>query len=147
MFQAYGLIYQLLAQGVHVYWIIDPNKTWHAAPLRHGRRPLCTWDCAVEGSGVKCPYPTASPDFTATTNVIWDDAGVAARDSTLGTHGYRGGPFAIDAADHDAALAIIDAWNDQSKWAANPWAMRTVFHVVERPRGDRGVHRQRQRAR
>ena len=32
MFQAYGLIYQLLRQGIHVYWIIDPGKTWHAAP-------------------------------------------------------------------------------------------------------------------
>ncbi len=31
MFQAYGLVYQLLAHGVHVYWIIDPNKTWRPA--------------------------------------------------------------------------------------------------------------------
>ena len=52
------------------------------------------------------------------------------------------GRSSIDAADHDAALAIIDVWNDQAKWAANPWAMRTVFHVVDRARGDRGVHRQ-----
>src|SRR6185369_7575154 len=28
------------------------------------------------------------------------------------------------------ALNIIDVWNTQSKWAANPWAMRTVFNVV-----------------
>jgi hypothetical protein len=84
----------------------------------------------VEGSGTKCGYPTASPDFFATTKVIWDDIGRAARDSTLGRHGYRGGPFAIEAADHDQALAIIDVWNTQSMWAANPWAMRTVFHVV-----------------
>lgn len=27
MFQSYGLIYQLLRQGVHVHWIIDPSKT------------------------------------------------------------------------------------------------------------------------
>jgi hypothetical protein len=129
MFQAYGLVYQLLKQGVHVHWIIDPNKTWHAAACDTAGN-LCAWDCAIEGSGVKCPYPTASPDVTATTKVIWDDAGVAARDAVLGTHGYRGGPFAIDAADHDAALAIIDVWNDQSKWAANPWAKRSVFHVT-----------------
>ena len=129
MFQAYGLIYQLLAHNITVYWMIDPNKTWHAAACNDATSP-CAWDCGVEGSGVKCAYPTASPDFMATTNVIWDDKGTAARGSTLGTHGYRGGPFAIDAADHDAALAIIDAWNDQTKWAANPWAARTVFHVV-----------------
>lgn len=129
MFQAYGLIYQLLKHGVHVHWVIDPNKTWHAAACDTAGN-LCTWDCGIEGSGVKCSYPTASPDLTATTKVIWDDAGVAARDSALGTHGYRGGPFAIDAAEHDAALAVIDVWNDQTKWAANPWAMRTVFHVT-----------------
>ncbi len=129
MFQAYGLLYQLLRQGVHVHWVIEPNKTWHAAPCDTAG-DLCAWDCGVEGSGVKCPYPTASPDTTATTKIIWDDAGAAARDSVLGAHAYRGGPFVIDAADHDKALAIIDAWNDQSKWAANPWAMRTVFHVT-----------------
>ena len=129
MFQSYGLIYQLLRQGVRVHWIIDPTKTWHAAAC-NTPGDLCGWDCGVEGSGVKCTYPTASPDLTATTNVIWDDAGVAARGSTLGTHRYRGGPFAIDAVDHDKALLIIDAWNDPSKWAANPWAMRSVFHVT-----------------
>ena len=129
MFQSYGLVYQLLKHGIHVHWIIDPNKTWHAAPC-NAASDLCSWDCAVEGLGMKCPYPTASPDMTAATKVVWDDAGVAARDSVVGTHRYRGGPFAIDAAQRDDALAVIDVWNDQSKWAANPWAMRSVFHVV-----------------
>ncbi len=49
---------------------------------------------------------------------------------TIANHGYRGGPFVIDAADADAAKPIIDAWNDQSQWTANPWAERTVFQVV-----------------
>lgn len=129
MFQAYGLIYQLLHQGVHVYWIIDAGKTWHAAPCNTPGN-TCTWDCAIEGSGAKCPYPTASPDLFATTKVIWDDTGAAQRGAALGRHGYRGGPFLIDAADHDHALAIIDAWNDPTKWSANKWAMRTVFHVA-----------------
>jgi hypothetical protein len=130
MFQAYGLVYQLLAHGIHVHWVIDPNKMFHPAACDTAA-DQCAWDCAIAGSGVKCPYPTSSPDFVATTNVIWDDKGVVARGAPLGgAHGYRGGPFVIDAADHDAALAIVDAWNDQTKWAANPWAMRTVFHVV-----------------
>ncbi len=129
MFQAYGLIYQLLRQNVNVLWVIDPAKTWHAAAC-NTPGDTCTWDCAVEGSGVKCAYPTASPDFVATTKVIWDDTAAASRGSTLGKHGYRGGPFVIAAADHDKALAIIDVWNDRSKWAANPWAMRSVFHVT-----------------
>ena len=129
MFQAYGLLYQLLRQGVDVLWLIDPGKTWHAAPCNTAGA-TCAWDCGIEGSGEKCPYPTASPDFYAATKVIWDDTGNIARDATLGRHGYRGGPFVIAATDHEKALAIIDIWNDRSKWAANPWAMRSVFHVV-----------------
>ena len=82
MFQAYGLVYQLLRGGVHVYWIIDPTKTYHAAAC-NTPGDLCTWDCGIEGSGTKCEYPTASPDVTATTRVIWDDTGKAARGSTL----------------------------------------------------------------
>lgn len=127
--QAYGLLYALLQQGVRVHWIIDPAKTYHAAACNTPGN-LCAWDCDVEGSGVKCPYPTSSPDVAVTSKVVWDDAGVAAPGSAIGTHRYRGGPFVIDAADHDRALAIIAAWNDQALWVANPWAARTVFEVV-----------------
>jgi hypothetical protein len=129
MFQAYGLIYQLLRQGVHVEWVIDPDKTYHAAAC-DTPGDLCAWDCAIEGSGVKCAYPTSSPDVTAATKVLWDDRGVAASGDALGTHRYRGGPFVVDAADHDKAIAIAGAWNDPTRWAANPWAMRSVFQVV-----------------
>ena len=31
----------------------------------------------------------------------------------------------IDAADRDAALAIINVWNDPDLWAANLWADRS----------------------
>ncbi|MBA3453306.1 MAG: hypothetical protein H0T42_09470 [Deltaproteobacteria bacterium] len=126
--QAYGLLNQLLRQGVRVYWIIDPSKTYHAAPC-NTVGDLCAWDCGVEGSGVKCPYPTASPDVTATTTVVWSDSGTAAG-TVIGTHRYRGGPFAIDAADRARALPIIAAWNNQTLWATNPWATRTTFRVV-----------------
>jgi hypothetical protein len=129
MFQAYGLIYQLLRQGVHVEWVIDPNKTYHAAAC-DTVGDLCAWDCTVEGSGTKCAYPTSSPDVSVTTKVLWDDRSIVAAGAALGTHRYRGGPFVVDSADHDKAVAIIGAWNDPTKWAANPWAMRSVFHVV-----------------
>lgn len=129
MFQAYGLLYTLLRNNIHVHWVIDPQKTYHAAACNSATDP-CAWDCELAGSGIKCAYPTMSPDFTATTKVIWDDKELAARDATLGTHAYRGGPFVIAAADREAALAIIDVWNDPSTWAANPYAMRTVFHIV-----------------
>jgi hypothetical protein len=53
--------------------------------------PMC-WS-AEEGSGDKCPYPTASPDFFASTTVLWDSEGVLARGTAIASHGYRGGPF------------------------------------------------------
>lgn len=128
MLQAYGLLFQLLRQGVPVQWVIDPDKTWHAAPC-NTPGDLCAWDCAVEGTGVKCAYPTASPDFFAASTIRWDSGGASAG-TTIANHGYRGGPFVIDAAHHDAAMAIIDAWNDQARWPANPWAQRAIFQVV-----------------
>jgi MYXO-CTERM domain-containing protein len=129
MLQAYGLVFQLLRQGVRVYWAIEPTKTWHAAPCDTAGDE-CAWDCAIEGSGVKCPYPTGSPDFTASTTVVWDAAGTLEPGAAISGHAYRGGPFVVDAADHDRALAVVNAWNDESLWAANPWAERTVFQVV-----------------
>jgi hypothetical protein len=135
VFQAYGLIYQLLRQGIKVYWVIDPDKHWHT---NVGDQPLacdtaqneCAWDCAEEGSGIKCPYPTASPDFFASSQVVWDGDGNLNPGDPINLHGYRGGPFLIDAADRDAALTIINAWNDPALWTGNPWAQRTVFNVV-----------------
>ncbi|HSK05538.1 MAG TPA: hypothetical protein VK932_30030, partial [Kofleriaceae bacterium] len=121
MFQAYGLLYQLLRQGVRVHWIIDPGKTYHAAPC-NTPGDLCPWDCAVDGSGVKCPYPTASPDFAAEATIVWSDAG-ATPGTPIGRHRYRGGPFVIDAADRTTALAIIEAWNTNQ-------IARPVFQVV-----------------
>jgi MYXO-CTERM domain-containing protein len=127
MYQAYGLIYELLRQGVQVSWVIDPEKTWHQAPCDEGGDE-CAWDCDEAGSA-KCSYPTGSPDFTVDTQVVWSDAGDPGGTVVTG-HGYRGGPFVVDAADRDDALAIVDAWNDQDLWGANPWAERDVFQVV-----------------
>jgi hypothetical protein len=129
IFQAYGLLFQLLRHGIPVVWAINPNKTWHAAPCNTAG-DLCAWDCAVEGSGAKCPYPTASPDFYAAAEVVWDGETQAAAGTAIPNHGYRGGPFVIEVAHREAALAVINAWNDQSQWAAKPWAKRTVFNVV-----------------
>jgi MYXO-CTERM domain-containing protein len=128
IYQAYGLLYQLLKQGVTVYWVIAEDKVWHHAPC-NTVGDECDWDCAEEGSGVKCPYPTASPDFYVGADVLWSDVGDAAG-TTISNHGYRSGPFIIDSADRDAAIPIINAWNDQNEWTANPWAERSVFKVV-----------------
>ncbi len=129
MFQAYGMLFHLLKNGITVYWVIDENKTWHHASCDTAGDE-CTWDCAEEGSGAKCPYPTASPDFYAAAQVIWDGEGQMSPGDPINDHGYRGGPFVIDSADKDAALVIINVWNDPATWVANPWADRTVFQVV-----------------
>jgi hypothetical protein len=129
MLQAYGLVYQLLARGVTVYWVIDEDKTWHHAPC-DTPGDECAWDCAEEGSGVKCDYPTASPDFFVGAMVLWDSEGALPPGSTISSHGYRGGPFVIDASDAAEARLIVDAWNDMTAWDANPWARRSVFEVV-----------------
>src|SRR5688500_11448484 len=100
MYQAYGLLYELLRQDIPVTWIIDPEKTWHGAPC-DANGDECEWDCAEEGSGVKCDYPTASPDFFAAAQVVWSDEGDAPG-TVISNHGYRGGPFVVDAADRDA---------------------------------------------
>jgi MYXO-CTERM domain-containing protein len=121
IYQAYGLLYQLLNQDITVYWVIDEDKVWHDAPCDTAGDE-CSWDCAEEGSGIKCPYPTASPDFFVASTVVSSDTGDAAG-TTISSHGYRAGPFVVDSADRDAALAIINAWND-------PGSTRTVFSVV-----------------
>ena len=125
IYQAYGLLYQLLKHEVTVYWVIDDDKVWHQAACDTSGDE-CTWDCAEEGSGVKCDYPTASPDFYVAAEVLWSDVGDAAG-TTIANHGYRGGPFVIDAADREAAVAIINAWNDMDQWGDNPWADRSEF--------------------
>ncbi|MCP4246257.1 MAG: hypothetical protein GY778_04335, partial [bacterium] len=61
---------------------------------------------------------------------VWDSEGVFSPGELLPEHGYRGGPFVIAAQNRDAALLIINAWNDQNQWGDEPWAARTVFNVV-----------------
>src|SRR5262245_22991192 len=85
MFQAYGLVFQLRRQDVTVHWVIDPAKTWHSAACDTAGDE-CAWDCDEEGSGVRCPYPTASPDFFVGARVLWSDGSGPAVDSTITRH-------------------------------------------------------------
>ena len=128
-FQAYGLVYHLLREGITVYWVIDPDKEWHDDPCDTAGNE-CAWDCKDEGSGIKCDYPTASPDFYTEAEVVWDGEGQADAGDAIAEHGYRGGPFLVDFTQAGAALDIIDAWNDTDLWPTNTWAERTIFAVV-----------------
>ncbi|MBI5479932.1 MAG: DUF11 domain-containing protein [Deltaproteobacteria bacterium] len=94
MLKAFGLLYQLLKADVPVSWAIRP-----------GKRVCCPADA---------DYLTATLDFSATG--VDERTGAAVAD-----HGYRGGPFIIDAADYAAAKSVITAW-----WASN--ANQPVVH-------------------
>jgi MYXO-CTERM domain-containing protein len=131
MLQAYGLVFQLLRAGVTVYWVIDENKTWHQTPC-NTTGDLCAWDCDADGSGVKCPYPTASPDFSAAAIDNSNGQALASPGTAVPRHSYRGGPFVIDGSERTQALAIISVWNTPMTWTSpeNHWAQRTVFEKV-----------------
>ena len=73
MLRAYGLVYELLRQGVAVRWVIKNDKQ------------------------------PGDSDFEATATDLLSGAAIAA-------HGYRGGPWVIDAADAGAAMPTIEAW-------------------------------------
>lgn len=73
MLEAYGLVYELLRQGVPVHWVIKAQK---------------------QNGGV---------DFMATGTDLRSGMAVPA-------HGYRGGPWVIDAADAAKARPIVEAW-------------------------------------
>ena len=77
MLRAYGLVYELLRQGVPVRWMIKSGKA---------------------NGGV---------DFTASGTDVMSGAAVDG-------HGYRGGPWLVDAADADVAMPIVEAWQADS---------------------------------
>jgi uncharacterized repeat protein (TIGR01451 family) len=75
MLEAYGLVYELLRQGVPVHWVIKAQK------------------------------PNGGVDFMATGTDLRSGMAVPA-------HGYRGGPWVIDAADAAKARPIVEAWQE-----------------------------------
>ncbi|MFZ6178730.1 DUF11 domain-containing protein [Nannocystis pusilla] len=77
MLRAYGLVYELLRQGVPVHWAIKAGKG------------------------------PAEADFTASATDVASGAAIA-------DHGYRGGPWVIDAADAAGALSIVEAWQQDN---------------------------------
>jgi uncharacterized repeat protein (TIGR01451 family) len=86
MLRAFGLVYQLLLSDVPVAWCIQPGKSLYVSSTRNPTNP---------GNSV---------DFTATAKDVRTGASV-------GAHGYRGGPFVVDAAHRTQALAVVGAWN------------------------------------
>lgn len=73
MFEAYGLVYELLKNGVPVRWVIKVGKM------------------------------NGDIDFMATSTDVRTGM-------MLAPHGYRGGPWVIDAADAAKAMPIVQMW-------------------------------------
>lgn len=102
MLRAYGLVYELLLNGVPVKWTIRQGKNCQSA------------------------------DFTADAEDLQTSAVIAA-------HGYRGGPFVVDAADAGSAVPIITAW--QASYpvtavhtATSPFTADVARRLVAAPR-------------
>ncbi|HEY2744360.1 MAG TPA: DUF11 domain-containing protein, partial [Polyangia bacterium] len=83
MLRAYGLLYQLLLNGVPVSWCILPGKTLYQGTTQFPSSPGNSVDFVASATDVNTPA-------TIITN-----------------HGYRGGPFVIDSSNAAAALPII----------------------------------------
>ncbi|HEY1586113.1 MAG TPA: hypothetical protein VGH63_10540, partial [Polyangia bacterium] len=90
MLRSFGLLYRLLAGGVTVNWCILPGKTLYT------------------GATANPASPGNSVDFTASATDTRTNA-------VITNHGYRGGPFVVDAADAATAMPIVTAWT-----TANP---------------------------
>jgi MYXO-CTERM domain-containing protein/uncharacterized repeat protein (TIGR01451 family) len=88
MLKAFGLLYQLLLADVPVSWCVLDSKS-----LYTGTTQFPT--AAQAGSSI---------DFTTSAVDV-------ATNAVITSHGYRGGPFVIDAANATAALAVITKWN------------------------------------
>jgi hypothetical protein len=108
MLRAFGLVYKLLLSDVPVAWCIMPGKSLYTGATKN-------------------PTTAANAvDFTAATK----DARTGA---ALGTIGYRGGPFVVDAAYKTQALAIVTAWNAGQTNIVNVHEATATFNaVVER---------------
>ncbi|HEX2571037.1 MAG TPA: hypothetical protein VH877_15865 [Polyangia bacterium] len=85
MLRAFGLLYQLLRADIPVNWCIQPGKTLYVGTTPNPNAPNAV-------------------DFVASAQDIRTNA-------TITAHGYRGGPFVIDAGDASRALQVIAAWN------------------------------------
>ncbi|MFC1610240.1 hypothetical protein ACFL6C_04730 [Myxococcota bacterium] len=129
MFQAFGLLYGLLRNNVTVYWVIDEDKEWCEA---NSVAVHCQFACGEAGTPA-CTFARATPDFTTDAVDNSDgDIGTPSPGDAISGHPYRGGPFVVASASRDAALAIIEIWNDPSLWSqpGNEWADRSVYWKV-----------------
>jgi MYXO-CTERM domain-containing protein len=96
MFEAFGLVYELLRNDVPVAWVIEADKTF---------------------MGV---------DFIASAEDVQTQTPIL-------EHGYRGGPWVIEATDADTAMPIVAAWQQ-----AHP---NTAVHVATAPFSGDVAHR------
>jgi uncharacterized repeat protein (TIGR01451 family) len=107
MLRAFGLVYKLLLNDVPVSWCIMPGKSLYTGSTKN-------------------PTTAANAvDFTAAAK----DARTGA---SLGTIGYRGGPFVVHANYKAQALAIVTAWNTGQTNIVNVHEATGSFYAVVR---------------
>ena len=88
--KAYGLVYQLIRNGIAVYWVIDNAKT------------------AVTGIDLTVEYAGGFPVLL----FDWATGVEGAPPATPTGHAidYRGGPFVVDGSDYARAAAILQSF-------------------------------------
>ncbi len=89
--KAYGLVYQLIRNGVAVYWIIDPAKG-----------ALTTPDLALQFTP---GFPVLKYDWTGAAPSVAPNT-----DTVTHTVKYLGGPFIIDGSDAAKAAAVFQKY-------------------------------------
>ena len=91
--KAYGLVYELIRNGVPVYWIIDPSKG-QVGNSNYG----------VAGVDLTIQYSGGVPVFF----YDWTSGGQTGAPTTA-SHAinYRGGPFVVDGSDYAKASAVL----------------------------------------
>lgn len=97
---AYGLVYNLIAQGVTVYWAIDPNKTAVTNP-----------DFTLQGASSQATFYSFASSAHAAANgpaVGVEPQGAASNQCPQQGTCYRGGPFLIDGSDFTKVYNLLN---------------------------------------
>src|SRR5512137_2590231 len=94
--KAYGLVYQLIRNGVAVYWIINPDK----GSVTPAQAALTTPDLSLQ---YNAGFPVLKYD--------WSGAAPSVAPNTVNhTIKYLGGPFVIDGSDAVRAREVLQAY-------------------------------------
>ncbi len=108
--KAYGLVYQLIRNGIAVYWVIDNAKA-----------TVTGVDLTIQYAG---GFPVQFYDWTP------EDPPPATPPTALHDINYRGGPFVVDGSDFDRANQVLQSFRASGSGPGSPGTFQNVnVHV------------------